>query len=300
MTTRNHPTTTRRRPTCRFPGHAAWTTLNAAVPALILLATLLTVPLLTGCESTPTAPAATDNDQAPTPPDPARLTVDLGFFDSGEALAKAAPDAQASKLNFVNAAVRVFAVDLVARLVLTPPIVAFGAALHGIPSRQEDGSWIWVYTCVQGEEELQIRLRGLRVDDGVEWQLRVFAPQADPPLAGEIWFEGFTSEIGDEGTWTFHDPALPGNPAVAEVLYREGVAGELLRVTCLEGEDAGDEISFRDEDPEHAIEFHDAALGQDWHIRWNEADGTGSLLVPDYNGGREACWDEHQDDVDCR
>ena len=45
--------------------------------------------------------------------------------------------------------------------------------------------------------------------------------------------------------------------------------------------------------------FRKGAGGDLSFIRWN-ADGTGSLKVPDYNGGEEACWDRWQENADCR
>ena len=51
--------------------------------------------------------------------------------------------------------------------------------------------------------------------------------------------------------------------------------------------------------PEHRIDFSEGGSDATWFIRWNATDGTGSLQVPDYNGGREACWDEQQYDVEC-
>jgi hypothetical protein len=35
-----------------------------------------------------------------------------------------------------------------------------------------------------------------------------------------------------------------------------------------------------------------------YNITWYP-DGSGSIQVPDYNGGLKACWDVHQNDVVC-
>jgi hypothetical protein len=269
--------------------------------ALLVLAALLA--LLTGCESDPTSPAGQDQlqqDQPPVLPDPGRLAFDLHFFDSGESLAATDLQLKGLKTNFINAFLRVVVIDATARLLITPPLAAFALALHTIPSPQEDGSWIWVYTYVNGDEELQIRLRGETIASGVAWQMRVHAPQADPPLEGEIWFEGLTRQEGQIGEWTFHDPARPGDPEVAELVWGPEPDGAYLLLTCLEGADAGNSIVFHDDDPAHAIVFTDADNGQEWFIKWNEMAGTGSLQVPDYHGGQEACWDEHQNNVECR
>ncbi len=262
--------------------------------ALVLLATVAAVALLAGCEADPGRPESAAS--APTLPDPARIVPDLTFFDQGEALAA---KAVASKANFINAYVRVVVVDALAQLVLTPPVAAFAVALHTIPSPQPDGSWLWVYTWVNGAEEAQIRLRGRAVGDSVEWELRVTALSNDPPFDDVLWFAGTTRGEGAEGRWTFHDPELTGNPASGELTWGADADGDFLALECLLGDDAGDRLTWRRDAPDCSLVFHEAGSASGWDVRWNEVDGTGSLMVPDYNGGRRACWDTHQDDTVC-
>jgi hypothetical protein len=265
-----------------------------------LLAVIAMLAATTGCESeSPTGPQDNppDPSQAPVLPSPERLTFDFSFFDGGEQMAKSA--AAATKLNFINAYLRVAVINVMTHLVLTPPVTAFAVALHTIPSHQPDGSWIWVYTFVDCDEEAQILLRGKRAGDMVTWQLRVTALNASPPLDNEVWFEGETRNDGDFGHWTFYDPTLTGDPAVAGLDWGTGGEGDFLALTCLSGSDAGNSLTYRHDAPDCGIEFLDAATGQMWYIRWNEAVGDGSLKVPDYNGGNPACWDEHQNDTDC-
>ena len=71
------------------------------------------------------------------------------------------------------------------------------------------------------------------------------------------------------------------------------------RLAALTGEDAGTSIAFTADGDLSRIDLVDGPTGDESFIRWNEATGAGSLLVPDYNGGEEACWDEEQWDVDC-
>ncbi len=262
--------------------------------ALILLATLAAAALLAGCGADPAAPPSTAS--APVLPDPARILPDLSFFDQGAALGA---QKAGSKANFVNAYVRVVVIDALTRLVLAPPVTAFAVALHTLPSLQPDGSWLWVYTYVNGDEEAQIRLRGRAAGDAVAWEMRATALSNDPPLDDALWFEGTTRRDGDEGAWTFHDPALAGNPAVAELSWGDDAGGEYLSLACLRGDDAGDCLTYRHAAPECAIVFRDGGRAEDWDIRWNERDGSGSLRVPDYNGGARACWDTRQDDAVC-
>jgi hypothetical protein len=263
--------------------------------AAALLAILALAALLAGCESDPAAPPSPAS--APQLPDPARLVPDLAFFDQGADLA--AGKTAFAKANFINAYVRVVVINALTHLVLTPPVTAFAVALHTIPSPQPDGSWLWVYTWVNGEEEAQIRLRGRETADGVAWELRVTALSNDPPFDDVLWFEGTTRFAGAEGRWTFHDPELAGNPGVADLTWGVDADGEFLTLECTHGDDAGDRLTYRHDAPDCAVLFHEAGQEGDWDIRWNENDGTGSLMVPDYNGGARACWDENQNDTVC-
>ena len=56
---------------------------------------------------------------------------------------------------------------------------------------------------------------------------------------------------------------------------------------------------FKGVEREWNAEYMAFTTGTDWDIIWNEADGSGSLRVPDYNDGVRACWDTNQFDVEC-
>jgi hypothetical protein len=276
---------------------SAWPLAALASAAIILSGA--------GCDTGPatTAPGSPPpEDRPPTLPDPARLTFDFDFFDQAAVAAPGGQEmtAKGNKSNFLNAYLRVIVIRAVSGLVLAPPVAAFAVALHTLPSAQPDGSYIWVYTCVNGDEDLQIRLRGRAIGGSVDWELRVTALSAAVPLDNEIWFTGTTRDHGDFGQWRFYDPTLPGDPAVADLEWGTSHAGDDLVFTCLHGEGEGDMLACRRSGPLASIEFTDASAGnQLWFIRWDESDGSGSLLVPDYNGGEPACWDQNQDNTSC-
>jgi hypothetical protein len=262
---------------------------------LFLAAALLALLPLAGCsDDDPTGPEPTS--RAPELPDPELLTFDFSFFAQAEGLetAKAAGEYD----NFVNAYLRAVLLDAMAHIVLAPPVSAFALALHTIPSRQDDGSWIWVYTWVNGDEEAQIRLRGLARDASVDWEMRVTALHEDPPLDRTLWFTGTTSDEGDAGAWTFYDVEDPEHPVSGEIAWGDEADGRFLRFTSHEPGEDGDTLTFHDDDPAYAIVYRDLSASNEWFIRWNE-DRHGSLLVPDYNGGEEACWDPDLRNVEC-
>jgi hypothetical protein len=270
------------------------TTRNKLRDKFLLLAAV-SVLALTGCsEDMPLGPIVDNESQAEAPvlPDASKLKIDLGFFEQGRDY-----DKIFARQNFFNAYLRALVVTAMTELVLAPPVGAFSLAVHTVPSHQPDGSWLWVYTCVNGADEAQVRLRGTIAADGVDWELRVSIPQEG--VEQELWFDGSTRDDGDVGLWTFYDFNLEGRPAVAELAWQYGADETYLRLTALYGEDEGDELEFSVAGDEHRIDYDEGDSLDTWFIRWLASDGSGSLRVPDYNGGAEACWDEEQYDVDC-
>ncbi|MBN1824652.1 MAG: hypothetical protein JW958_00215 [Candidatus Eisenbacteria bacterium] len=254
-------------------------------------AALIGLALIAGCaENAPTAPEK--NESPPVLPDAASLDFETGFFDGG---AKAL---NGSHQNFLNAAIRVVALHAFTEIALAPPVAALALAVHTFPSRQPDGAYLWVYTHVMADEDVQIRLRGKDEGDHATWEMRVTALHLDPPVDRELWFEGETSPGGHSGVFRFYDWNLAGKPKMVTLEWENDADFEELRVTD-HMENPGDELSYIRYDADCRIDYHEDAAGADWFIRWNEADGTGSLLVEDYNGGEEACWDENREDISC-
>ncbi|MFH1680572.1 MAG: hypothetical protein ABIH26_08000 [Candidatus Eisenbacteria bacterium] len=256
---------------------------SAASLALLLLF------LAGGCvsEESPTAPAA----EAPTLPDTSYFSFDYNFFNSPS------KDAiEASQLNFLNAAIRVAVIKTVTDIVITPPVAAFALALHTVPTRQPDGSWLWVYTHVYGTREAQIRLRGEPEGGGALWELRITALHLG--LDNELWFEGETRSWGQEGFWQFYDFNKPGDPMVARIDWEHTLTSKYVSFTDLYT-NPDDRISYREDGQDRSIDFSDASEGEEWFIRWDTETGAGSLMVSDYNNGEEACWDSDRNDIDC-
>ena len=111
---------------------------------------------------------------------------------------------------------------------MTPPVSAFAVALHTVPSPQDDGSYLWIYTWVNGDEEAQIRLRGRQVDASrVEWEMRVSSTYYG--FENELWFEGETWSDANEGVWRFHDAERDG-AHVARLEWGADAEGNFLRL----------------------------------------------------------------------
>jgi hypothetical protein len=254
----------------------------------ILAVVVAGVTALAGCvsENAPSAPAS----EAPALPDTSKFSFDFGPFGGH------AKNFEITQQNFLNAAVRVAVLQTVTNLVLAPPVAAFAVALHTVPTRQPDGSYLWVYTHVYGAQESQIRLRGEPTDRGAAWELRITALHLG--IVSELWFDGETSRRGDEGFWRFYDFGKPGDPMVARLEWENTPTSKSVSFTDLYA-NVDDVLAYRETGDACSIDFHDASEASDWFIRWDRTTGEGSLRVPDYNGGEEACWDGGRNDIDC-
>lgn len=250
---------------------------------------------LAGCSSETTKPK---EPGAPALPPSESLSLDLGFFSERQARSASGNE---TRFNFANAQLRAAVINLAVAVVVTPPALALDAAVHSVPSPQQDGSWIWTYTFVRGQEDVRLQLRGAPGPDQMLWQMRVTAPSADPPLDRVLWFEGTTRRTGG-GEWTLHDLALPGAPAVLEVDYQLATHGDrFLTFTNVKAEspELGDRLTYSEDGADASIDFDDVSAGEEWFIEWDTGTGAGSLQVPGYRDGERSCWDENQNDSAC-
>jgi hypothetical protein len=277
--------------------------MKIRLATLALLA--LFMPVLAGCGKEPTAPVA--KQDAPAVPPAASMNFDFAFFEAHGAaqLAAAHPngvDATAAKSNWINAVVRVVYLNLTVADAFAPPVLALGAALNTQPVLGEDGWFTWTYAFTDKGHDVTLRLRA-RVDGAtVTWRMHVTDPQASPPMQDFLWFTGETRLQNDRGFWIFNDRRDGGAVAVARIDWTD--AGERDRSLTFRNidplsADHGDALEYLVAGVQVSVTFHDESAHSDYDITWNEQDGTGSLRVPDYNGGERACWDEHQEDGEC-
>lgn len=263
------------------------------IASMLLTANLIVAG--SGCNQT-TAPSDPGNNnqqaEAPVLPPAEKLDFAFDFFELEDI---GSEKAEAARWNFFNARVRLAVIGVITEFVLTPPVLAFSLALHTVPSPQDDGSYIWVYTWVDGSEEAQIRLKGTPEYDHVKWELRVSNTAED--FANELWFEGESANDGDSGFWRFHDFNRAGDPIVARIDWLSEGNHEKLTFTDLD-ENPGAELAYEREADRHEVSYTSNAGDEDLFIIWN-GDGTGSIEAADYNDGEKACWDTRQEDADC-
>lgn len=286
---------------------------------LLLIAALFGLQACSNDEDNPAGPGA----QAPALPDMSTMTIDLSLFEQAgvgpASMVDETPTAsmsatQAAKDNFVAAAVRVFAVQLTFWAALEAPVAAFALAVHSIPQRQDDGSWLWTYIYVEGDIEYSIFLYGLDVGDQTQWRMEVSTNNPEMPLDHFVWFSGEAMEDNSSGYWQFYEPVLD-LPIVADGAALEQTPGEQsIRISWLNSpgdvhqltvlnnmpgsEDEGDNVVFFGSPAVSYLAFTDVSVPEVYNITWY-ADGSGSIHVPDYNNGEKACWDTNQNDTPC-
>ena len=265
-----------------------------------------------GCSRGPTTPAESGPEPLQLPPVES-MKVDLGLFQTAGAGAADLQDEEgletpgrfgaATRFNWTNAVVRVLFIQGAVVAALTPPTLAFAAAIHTIPTLQPDGAFLWIYTWDDGEgHDFQIRLRGKVETDHVHWELRVTNLHADPPLDQALWFRGDSSLENDSGFWVFQDLDDPDLPEFARIDWDASAPDdrELSIENIRAGDDGeGDTLTYKLRGTMASIHFYDASADLESDITWDTVTMAGSLKVPDYNNGERACWDENQEDTVC-
>ena len=277
-------------------------------------------------------PAAPAEESAPALPDASTMALDLSFFDpapvdrasiaSGEPLLV---ESATGKDNFINAAVRVYFVELVFWAALQPPVSAFALAVHSVPQLQDDGSWLWTYIYVENEIEYRIFLYGSDHGNHTEWRMEVSTNDPAMPLEHFVWFTGEAMKDESSGYWQFYEPVVGSAMAAAPGLSRTSDLGpssvssgtpgvQSVRIDWLNGPgrtheltvlnnmpggvDEGDNVVFSSSFEMSLVEFTDVSVPAIYNVTWYR-DGSGSIEVPDYNNGEKACWDTRQNDTVC-
>jgi hypothetical protein len=293
---------------------------------LICLVALVTVISLLGC-STNKQPTGPETPEQLTLPSVSTMAMDLNFFQSaqfdtqsvrsGKLNEPTAASPAALKLNYLNAAVRVFFLNVVTYSALVEPVAAFATAIHSVPQYQQDGSWLWTYVYVDNHgSEYSIFLNGKRMDTSVAWTMRVSSNDPSLLLDHFVWFDGEVNNDGHSGYWQFYEPdsseaiaaayngkvaSTPGIQTVRIDWQKYSANDQRLALLVNKpGDTAEGTTLVFDEAPEMAsIEFHDATNGSTGTINWYP-DGSGNIEWPDYKNGARSCWDVWQNDIDCQ
>ncbi len=266
-----------------------------------------------GCSDDATSPSE-NRTTPPAMPSASTMSIDLAFPASDEATLTATelqtgrPDAStlsasADHTNWINAYVRAAYVVLITYDHLEEPAAAFALAIHSVPQPQDDGSYVWTYIFVDRKTDIeyQVFLYGLEGDASVMWRMEVSSNDTAQPLDHFVWFSGESAKDRRSGFWQFYEPVDATNGSQTARIDWHATPGDRQLTIAVNGAglpNEGDSLDFHATRAQNSIEYVDADAGQTSNITWYP-NGSGSLTVPDYNGGAKACWDTHQRDVAC-
>ena len=112
----------------------------------------------------------------------------------------------------------------------------------------------------------------------------------------------FSTNRKKSATRVFQDFTREGDPEVLRIDWdftQENHAYLMLENSDDAGEDVGDRLTFQSTGANRSMDFVDVSSGLVWFIEWNEVNHSGSLMVPNYNDGNRACWDNNLVNVEC-
>lgn len=275
---------------------------------------VVAVSLVAGCGSDDNPAAPDPASDAPALPPMSSFTFSLDFFGAAlpaadaQSLATGKPSqellmaAGTEKDNWIAAVVRAIYVQLTMYAALEPPIGAFAVAIHSIPQKQEDGSWLWTYIFVDKDVEFSIFLYGTPTDDSVLWRMEVSADNGQTIFDHFVWFSGEALNDDSAGYWQFYEPTAPSTGVPSLRIDWENASPVDHRLTLVVNgvgmEDEGDWLEFHDTPAAGTIDHYDASEDLLSNIT-AYPNGSGSLTVPDYNDGLQACWDQQQKNTVC-
>ena len=232
-----------------------------------------------------------DENRAPDLPPATSLTFDLGALEAAPSAAKNnLATAQGDYANFYNAWVRTAYVRLVAEGVVLVPALTVAAVLQDQPEFV-NGGWEWSRTVAQ-DNDVVLRIEG---DPTAGWNTTLHV--TNPSVTDFLWLAGHYDPDVTSGSWTIHNPELDASADEAlEISWihvsamERSVTYEIVDTTS---DDVGDVLIFAELGDDASISFTDASDAQgNGVIQWSKSTHAGSLTVPNYNDGLQACWDE--------
>ncbi len=248
------------------------------------------------------AMACDSGDDGPGPPLPPveTMTFNISAFQGGGDAGKADDPAPGEKANFNNAAARVWWLNTSIATHLVVPVLVFGAAASTEPT-YSSGIWTWQFSVGNGANTSTAVLTGWfdsELKEGIflNLSMSITCPGCKTPVSDYVWYDGRFNTDGGDGHWQFYSPEIANDDqSLVRIEYDVTDASNKSLVFTNNRadahEDAGDVISYIRAGDQATIEVHDQSDGLDYEAHWSITTTEGSLKVPGYNNGEEACWD---------
>ena len=270
-------------------------------PFMVVLCMLMVIQLV-GCGED-----ADDDGEAPPLPPEGSMTVDLSLFDAPVPGAPGAATAVTYQ-NFFNAVIRVGTISTGLAAAASVPAAVFAAARLYEPTSEGADTWVWTYSVTVEFVTFAATLTGVKKGgDVTDWSMVVSADAPLYPVQAFLWYTGTSDKANLEGSWQFYDATTPAeqNSTVAiDWAASEDDATVKLTIENVdiraENEYFGDVLDYdAARDGMAVLSYEDSSEGEIWDVVWNLDTGEGSLKVPEYNNGEEACWNSRKQDVQC-
>jgi hypothetical protein len=305
----------------------AWKRIRRAAIVLILPAVFAA-----GCGDDDN-PAGTDDDNlvAPALPDQQSMAIDNTPFEAAAAGSKgtrypndrewvdhngsrydnkaasggavAALVDSASYSNYVTGRAVATVVGAAITVHSAAPAWAFQGAFGATPVKQQDGSWSWSYSLGYGQAMYSMVLNGMPSSEGVNWTMRVSTVGLTQNVTNFLWYSGQTTNGGAAGYWQLYDVATPSVPVSTVRVDWARSSADNRSATWLNnrvgGQGYGDTLVYSQNEDDVSMTFTNASSGEQSFVRWNVDTTAGSVRVPLYNGGQEACWDSQHLNKNC-
>ena len=188
--------------------------------------------------------------------------------------------------NFAAAWAAVVWADVITFTVVAPPAIAIAVASDGEITQLEPNVWY---------AENTVPLNGVNVTThfavawvGVGWLAEMRISSDDGTYDDTLWFNGFLAYGGGLGWWDFYD--ANGDLGGVVEWIADGQGNAQFGIAALTGDEAGSWLSYAFLEGTALVEAHSGPDNEDAWV-FVDADQSGEVRLPDYNGGEPACWD---------
>ncbi len=206
-----------------------------------------------------------------------------------------------SYTNVVHAAAMVLSADASTAIVLSIPSAAIAVTLAGPSAQIAPNVWASTNTVTIHDDTGNHSVTGLFVLAWVDvgWIAQLRITDAASGYDNTPWLNGFVSADRQVGWWDMVD--RDGNAVGALEWADDGAGDGEFGIAGVSNGAVGNVLVYAAQDGEAAVGYHDAgaaAGAQDYSVDVL-ADGSGSLVDPQYNAGSSACWDTSREDAAC-
>ena len=236
-------------------------------------------------------------EQPVLPPTGTFNSVDFNLFLNPDSIFNPSVKSLERCADFDTAAFIVSISCAVINLVFIWPELAFALAMTQNPTYEGDLTWRWTFGADSNNISLYAQLVSDR--DSVDWTMRV----TNSHITDFRWFFGRCNFEATGGWWQLND--VDSSNAEVPTLWLgwsrqpDDTAGSVTIVNIDESDEGyGDTISYwRDGLISNAdLKIHHGDRPGRWQITWHSQEYWGTVIYPE---GRQGCWDDSLECVDC-